>query len=370
MFNNTLFLQLSRVGAAACVCLFLSGCPSASNPTQPQTPPQASPPSTPPPTSSSSRSAGSTSSNASDSSPSQPSQPSSTAQSETGSQPGDNQGTAASSDTMGPPDDAQTSGDSDDQAAQSGSEVNSNDGASMEPGFGDGIASDGNLPDLRDESRLPSAQRTTSESGDAAADASASENTGQPDGETAGSGSPNSYNGSGSYRLPAGMPAGNGRYDSPAGMPAGGSGPLTPAEQVAILDAQLEQGAGAFDTIIMETQAQQRAAARAQAAKRPPTTIASAGDGASGGAGQGNIAYEDGTADAGSYSTGGGMGGASAGGSMPQNTAKYPAPTDIPDGNNDDVVARQLREAAMREPDPAVRERLWDEYRKYTGLEK
>ena len=272
---------------------------------------------------------------------------------------------------MGPPeDDAQTSGDSDDQAAQSGSQVNSNDGDSMEPGFGDGIASDDNLPDLRDEPSLPSAQGTTSESGDAAADVGASENTGQPDGEAAGSGSPNSYNGSGSYGLPADMPAGNGRYDSPTGMPAGGSGPLTPAEQVAILDAQLEQGAGEFDTIIIETQAQQRAAARAQAAKRPPTTIASAGDGASGGAGQGNSAYEDGTADAGGYSTGGGMGGASAGGSMPQNTAKYPAPTDIPDGNNDDVVARQLREAAMREPDPAVRERLWDEYRKYTGIEK
>jgi len=32
------------------------------------------------------------------------------------------------------------------------------------------------------------------------------------------------------------------------------------------------------------------------------------------------------------------------------------------------VVARQLREAAMREPDPELRERLWDEYRAYTGL--
>ena len=41
---------------------------------------------------------------------------------------------------------------------------------------------------------------------------------------------------------------------------------------------------------------------------------------------------------------------------------------DEPDGNDDDVVARQLREAAMREPDPAVREKLWDEYRKYKGI--
>jgi hypothetical protein len=46
----------------------------------------------------------------------------------------------------------------------------------------------------------------------------------------------------------------------------------------------------------------------------------------------------------------------------------YPIPEDIPNGDDDDVVARQLREAAMSEPDPELREKLWDEYRKYTGL--
>jgi hypothetical protein len=40
-------------------------------------------------------------------------------------------------------------------------------------------------------------------------------------------------------------------------------------------------------------------------------------------------------------------------------------PSDIPDGRDDDIVARQLREAAMKETDPELRERLWDEYRKY-----
>jgi hypothetical protein len=68
---------------------------------------------------------------------------------------------------------------------------------------------------------------------------------------------------------------------------------------------------------------------------------------------------------------GGGMGGVTGGGgSVPQNTAKYPPPADIPNGNNDDVVARQLREAAMREPDAAVREKLWAEYRKYKGIKQ
>ena len=42
----------------------------------------------------------------------------------------------------------------------------------------------------------------------------------------------------------------------------------------------------------------------------------------------------------------------------------------FPNGNDDDVVARQLREAAMREPDPAVRDKLWQEYRKYKGIEE
>ncbi len=40
-------------------------------------------------------------------------------------------------------------------------------------------------------------------------------------------------------------------------------------------------------------------------------------------------------------------------------------PADVPDGSDDDVVARQIREAAMKETDPELREKLWDEYRRY-----
>ena len=76
--------------------------------------------------------------------------------------------------------------------------------------------------------------------------------------------------------------------------------------------------------------------------------------------------FGGGMASAGSGSVGGGIGGRS--GAPPTDGAKYPPPTDIPNGNDDDVVARQLREAAMREPDPAIREKLWAEYRKYKGI--
>ncbi len=38
---------------------------------------------------------------------------------------------------------------------------------------------------------------------------------------------------------------------------------------------------------------------------------------------------------------------------------------DVPDAGDDDVVARQLREAAENETDPELREKLWEEYRRY-----
>ena len=50
-------------------------------------------------------------------------------------------------------------------------------------------------------------------------------------------------------------------------------------------------------------------------------------------------------------------------------TPPPPLPPDRPDARDDDVVARQLREAAMAETDPQLREDLWEEYRRYkSGL--
>ncbi len=40
-------------------------------------------------------------------------------------------------------------------------------------------------------------------------------------------------------------------------------------------------------------------------------------------------------------------------------------PDNIPDGSDDDIVARQIREAAMNETDPVLREKLWREYINY-----
>jgi hypothetical protein len=41
------------------------------------------------------------------------------------------------------------------------------------------------------------------------------------------------------------------------------------------------------------------------------------------------------------------------------------APPDTPDGSDDDVIARQLREAAEKETDPELKKKLWEEYKRY-----
>lgn len=43
-------------------------------------------------------------------------------------------------------------------------------------------------------------------------------------------------------------------------------------------------------------------------------------------------------------------------------------PEDVQEADNDSVLEAQIREAALREKDPEVRARLWNEYRRYKGL--
>lgn len=52
---------------------------------------------------------------------------------------------------------------------------------------------------------------------------------------------------------------------------------------------------------------------------------------------------------------------------MPEdiNIATVSMPQDIPDPQGDDIVAKQLREAAIAEVDTELKEKLWEEYRRY-----
>lgn len=43
-------------------------------------------------------------------------------------------------------------------------------------------------------------------------------------------------------------------------------------------------------------------------------------------------------------------------------------PEDIPPAENDDAIAAQIRLAAEAETDPEIRKKLWNEYRKYKGM--
>ncbi|MEE8339588.1 MAG: hypothetical protein V3R56_05545 [Xanthomonadales bacterium] len=266
--------------------------------------------------------------------------------------------------TAGTQDGAETDGSEGEPGIEdsSGSEQDAG-GSELEPGFGTGDYAAGDddvLPDLRDEPTLEEALESFEEAmGEATGDPA------QGDPAAAGSSGDSAAQG-GAVGTPAdsGTDASGGHGNTGSVSDTGGAGPLTPAERAAILNGQLERGTGEFDTMILEEQAAQRQAAREQAPSSA-TIPAGANTGSAGG-------YEGGIADAGVYSADGGLGGAShagGGAGIPRNTAKYPPPAGIPSGSDDDVVARQLREAAMREPDPAIREKLWHEYRKYKGID-
>jgi len=138
----------------------------------------------------------------------------------------------------------------------------------------------------------------------------------------------------------------------------GTGGPLTAAEQVAILDRQLEESTRDFDGIIYDEEQRQREAARERAARRPqtdPITGTESKDEEQGF--KPNVAVSN--------------GGVGTGTSPPPEVTKYPVPEDIPEleGGSEDIIARQLYEAATREPNPERREKLWNEYRKLMGIE-
>ena len=79
---------------------------------------------------------------------------------------------------------------------------------------------------------------------------------------------------------------------------------------------------------------------------------------------------DDGAAEPGADGEGGGVapGRRSVASTMP-NTPPLPRPEtpDLPDARDDDVVARQIREAAMAEKNPELRAALWDEYERYVS---
>lgn len=265
-----------------------------------------------------------------------------------------------------------------DGTTDAGSQTASTADAGGEPGFeqsGD-AAADPSLPDMRDA--LPTFDDAY---GADAADGSEVASTSAA-GESASNGNDSSHAGSGTNGPNAtgdsSTGASSGYGDEAVGTRAegglagmgNGQGTLTAAEQVAILDRQLEQSTSEFDGLILAEQNKQREIERERASQQSQTAAAenTGAEGSAGGAYGGSAPAEGGiNGRSGGGIAGGGIGGDR--GMAPENPAIYAPPEDIPEGSDDDVVARQLREAAMREPDPAIREKLWVEYRKYKGIE-
>lgn len=131
-------------------------------------------------------------------------------------------------------------------------------------------------------------------------------------------------------------------------------GATTAGERSAKLEGKLAGSLRAFDEMLLKEQEElQRRRAEAGSELDPAgiTTGAGSGSGAASSAGQGAH---------GSANPGGSSGATHAAG-----VGAAPAPKGVPDGSGDDVVARQIREAALKEKDPALRARLWVEYCDY-----
>jgi len=112
----------------------------------------------------------------------------------------------------------------------------------------------------------------------------------------------------------------------------------TAEEQVAALDDMLMAGLGEYDERLLREQERIKADSGGTAGTNPQS--GQAGGQPAGGPVDSSQGSADGDNDS-------------------------DQPTDIPDGSDDDVVARQLREAAEQETDPELKEKLWEEYRRY-----
>lgn len=160
------------------------------------------------------------------------------------------------------------------------------------------------------------------------------------------------------------------------GLPSDPAGVPTEEEKDAALERRLNQLEGDLDDLFKSRQDQMR---------RDPLHQ---GQGASGGGGAGSGPGGERAASGSTKSAAATEAAEAAGGSAKPETGgardgrergagpgvdksanardrKAPGAGKAPTGDDDDVVARQLREAAEKETDPIMKEKLWEEYKRY-----
>ncbi|MCY4263715.1 MAG: hypothetical protein OXE78_02530 [Gammaproteobacteria bacterium] len=159
----------------------------------------------------------------------------------------------------------------------------------------------------------------------------------------------------------------NGRVGSfPPGSVVGSGTATTSAERAAKLDDLLRQGYETFDGFILSERERAQTESNAAGSINPGANGAGSGSGSGSSAAQNQPQFMEPTGSDAQSTASVASNGPPVSDQAPADT--FPPPDDIPSGRDDDVVARQIREAAMAEPDPELREALWDEYRAYTGL--
>jgi hypothetical protein len=171
----------------------------------------------------------------------------------------------------------------------------------------------------------------------------------------------------------------------------------TQAEKTASMDKQLFASLGEFDELLLKEE--QKVSSRVPSQRESGSTgrdgssgsgegsggTGESGDGKGAQNGSGTTSVDAGEAGSGSAQSGqaarggtapgtqGNLGagtGAGAGDANIDHSA-YGAPGGkLPPPQDDDIVARQLREAAEKETDPELKKKLWEEYWKYKGVKK
>ncbi len=166
----------------------------------------------------------------------------------------------------------------------------------------------------------------------------------------------------------------------PAGAPPAAAAPGQEAGELGTLDRELSASLSEFDQMLLKemdeirSKSESRMSTLAQEAASAAQRIGEQGEEAGGTSGEpassegGEKGGQKGSEgeSGGSYENvpttdGPVAGGSSAGGSASGQQAKRPSGSD----QDDDIVARQLREAAEKETDPELKKKLWKEYEDY-----
>lgn len=159
------------------------------------------------------------------------------------------------------------------------------------------------------------------------------------------------------------LPGGVGGMED-SGDCAGGVGQYpgeTPAQRKARLEKELDKSVGDFDGVLAGEQKEISTVGR-------DTKGFGGRGGGGGGVGLGKQGQIEGTGQVARTERDESSGSSPSIAGLSEEEIKRRTPADIPDLVSEDIVAKQLREAALAEEDPVLRERLWEEYRKYNNL--